>query len=264
MKTYTFLFLFICIFFVSGNSFSQCTPDMTVTDPEGNGEIFPLDLKFKQTYPVNLVLTIIPPPIATVGTYTVDIKRIVLKSIGNKPSWMTYTSNASIVTSQGGSGYEFMVGQKYCVLLTGTPPNGSFIGTDSMDVIVDAYQAPTNLLLAPANRNGGYIRFTVCAATDTTCFPTGIENLESVKFSLLENNTTIFTKNTTIRFNSEKSKNVELCVFDMLGRKIYNETTAATIGENKFLFSGENLRDGAYIYIVYDGKSKLSGRLIKS
>ena len=264
MKTIIFLFIFFGIFLLTTQSFSQCTPDLSVTDPEGNGEIFPLELIFKHTQPVNLVLTIIPPPTGTSGGYTADLKRIVLKDIQNKPSWMSYVSNATIVNSGGGSGYEFMVGTKYCVLLTGTPPDGSFVGVDSMAVIVDAYQSPTNLPIGAANQNGGYIKFTVCAATDTTCYPTGIDEMKDVSFSLLKNATTIFSGKTVIGFNSERIKNVELSVFDLLGRNIYTESIVAQNGENKFRFTGEKLRDGAYIYILYDGKTKLSGRLIKA
>lgn len=174
MKTNIFLFSFIGLFLLTNYTFSQCIPDMTVTDTDLPGEIFPLDLKFKQNQPVNMVLTIIPPPTTTQGANTFTLKRIVLKSIINKPSWMSYISSASTVTSPVGSsesGYEFVVGQKYCMLLSGTPPVGSFLGTDSMAIIVDAYLAPYNLLLGTSNQNGGYIRFTVCAATDTTCWP---------------------------------------------------------------------------------------------
>lgn len=181
MKTKIFLFPLSCFFFLLNQTFSQCTSDLTITDTDLPGEIFPLDLTFKQGTPVNLILTILPPPTAVQGSLTFNLKRIVLKSIGNKPSWMNYVSDAPTVTSGGGSGYEFMVGQKYCMVLSGTPPEGSFLGTDSMAVIVDAYQSPTGFILA-TNSNGGYIRFTVCALNDNSCWPQKVINPAELVF----------------------------------------------------------------------------------
>ena len=168
------LYSFLIMVF-TGTINAQCYPDMAVTDTDNPGEIFPLTITFKQGIGANLTLTIIPPPTAIQGIYTFNLYKIVVRSIGNKPAWLQYEPNAPYV--QTGSinpttGFELVVGQKYCMQVTGVP-DGSFIGTDSMSVIVDAYIGnETDQVLLAENQNGGYITFSVCAESDTNCAPT--------------------------------------------------------------------------------------------
>ncbi len=161
--------LFLSLFLLcAGTIKAQCYPDMAITDTDNPGEIYPLTISFKQGVGANLTLTIIPPPVANYQNYQFNLYKIVVRSIGNKPAWLQYEPNATIVSN----GFELIVGTKYCMQITGVP-DGSFIGTDSMSVMVDAYIGDANnQVLLAENQNGGYITFSVCAATDTNCTPT--------------------------------------------------------------------------------------------
>ncbi|MBI5219191.1 MAG: T9SS type A sorting domain-containing protein [Bacteroidia bacterium] len=398
--------LITALFILSGlfHSFSQCTPDPTITDPENDGTLFPDTLIFKQNRWVNLILTITPPPTATYQSQVFILSKIVIRNITNIPAGLSYVSNANIVQTgyqYPTTGYELVVGQRYCMLLSGTP-TGSFIGTDSMAVMVDAYIAGP--LLLAENENGGYVNYTVCAQTDSACVPTdgeipaelkfkqnkplnnmklsiappsqadyqgstynlykmvlrnisnkpawltyttnasqvttgtqnpvqgdefiigqkytmtlngtpdssfsgtdtmdfvvdlyrgtasqtvllaensysikmpytvclqsdtgchttGIQINEFAGFFLPESNPSVFGNTTKIRILSDKTKKIELCLYNMIGQLIYKEILNAETGENYFNFTGESLHAEPYIYTVSDYKNKFSKKLVKT
>ncbi len=405
MKIYfTFLTLLLFLSF-STLLQAQCIPDNTVTDTDLPGEIFPLELHFKQGVPTTLKLTIIPPPTAVNGSMHINLVKIVLRGLQNKPSWLGYSSNAVWVETGNDNpvwGYEFVVGQKYCINLWGVPPAGSFTGLDSMGVMVDAYIGTISnpILVGNENTNGGYVKFSICQSTDTTCwpekiidpaelvfkqgmtfsntlsyvppsqmsysgsfynlskvvvreitglpswvtysinaptistgtstpvtgyemltgkkytinfsgipdtsffgssnlvfkmdpylhngnliaeningeqipyrvcraadtecYPTGIKEIKTSTFKLISFNPFISENSAQIKFYSEKNKSVTLQVYDLLGKPVYSSTMQAIYGTNNFQFSCTEFPQGAYVFIISDHQSVLTGKLIKA
>lgn len=189
MKTYAVLLASLLILSVSTLLNAQCTPDYTVTDTDLPGEIFPLQLNFKQGVPTSLKLTIIPPPTATQNSVTVNLYRIVLRSLENMPSWLNYNSNATMVESGNDNpiwGYEFVVGNKYCINLWGTPPLNYSVGSYNIIVKVDAYtgNASTPVIVAENAAGDNPIVYTVCASSDTTCWPEKVIDPYELAFKL--------------------------------------------------------------------------------
>jgi hypothetical protein len=93
--------------------------------------------------------------------------------------------------------------------------------------------------------------------------PSNIENIYEEEFYII-NEPNPFISKTRIGCITGKAGEVELYVFDILGKLVYNEKIIAKRGENYFEFTGENLTKGIYIYSIYNNKSRLSRRLIKS
>jgi hypothetical protein len=151
----------LCTLVLSFNiAYSQnadCTPDASVTDPEGVGVRSPIDLPvgFIGDY-YNTVLTIISPEKAeTWGFLDITITKIQLTEMVNMPeglSWDTNTGNAD----------DYMyAGDKYCLVVEGIPSGTP--GIREIDVYANAWIRVIWESEAPGNpRNGGSVSYTLC------------------------------------------------------------------------------------------------------
>ncbi len=130
-KTLLFFVFAILFMFSTGFAFGQCTPDPSVTDPEGNGEMSPDTIEVTELTPFSMFVTYICPDTAYIGGGGhVNLHHITIRSIPNKPAWLNFVCNPS--------NCEFPAGVAECILFTGTPPSGS-AGYISLTVLVDVW-----------------------------------------------------------------------------------------------------------------------------
>lgn len=242
-----------------GIYYTICSQADTACIPT-QGEIYPRELQFKQTKNINnFRLSFVPPSQFAHNGNVFNLNKIVLKNITGKPAWLNYYVN----TTASGSDYDLLIGKKYSVIFTGTA-DSSFIGTDTLRFIGDIYNTATPPALIASNVEVGKIKFNVCVKTDNMCFPSGIEEQNTSTFSLIENYTNIFDKNVSLNFNSDIPGEFNLHVYNLLGQKIYNDTQKASHGKNSFNINSELINPGNYIFSIDNGKTKLTGRFIKT
>lgn len=259
MKKSLLYFVFSVLFvFMTGFAFGQCTPDPNLVDPDGTGRMDPDTIEATVGVPTNVTATIICPDTASLGAQGhLDIHHITLRSLQNKPAWMSYACNPA--------NCEFPSGVAKCVLITGTPlPSDT--GYTNITVLVDVWNT---------------IMGTPVCATCTT-YPNGYDSgmplvvrvhpagynvaeLEYKGFGTLAPQPNPFTSTTKLGCYTERPQTVSLRVFDILGKEVYNEKANTNAGENYFVFNGSNLNDGVYFYSVIDAQNHvITKKIIKS
>ncbi len=241
----------IMLMFWTISASAQCTPDPLVTDPEGNGEMVPDTLEGWEGTPMNLTLSIICPTNAVVNTTSILLHHITIKSIGNKPAWMSYATNPA-------SG-EFAAGSLQCALVTGTPTVGS-AGYTTMSVIVDVYANVGGMaLLAATDYNSGMpMVLWIHPAL-------GVDEMGNSGFGAIAPKPNPFNEQMHIGCYANDNRTASLKVMDMVGNLIYTETISTNVGENYFVFSGSELSNGIYFYTISDDRgNSTTKKMIKS
>ena len=230
---------------------AQCTPDPTVTDPEGNGEMVPDTLYAVENTPINSTFTVLAPDTVSYSGSTINLHHLTVKSLLNKPVWLSYACNTADCSFSGTTAG--------CVLATGTPPLGS-AGVYAMDVIVDVYITVLgNPMLAMSDYNSG-MPFVVIVHPEGW----GIdENASALKISQPQPNP--FTNITKISWTSKTNQQVKFRVTDVFGKQIFETTVTTVVGENDYNFDGSELSNGIYFYSITDEQNRtFTNRFIKS
>lgn len=225
---------------------AQCTPDPVVTDPEGNGEMVPDTLEGWEGTPMDLTLSIICPATADVGAGSIPLHHITIKSITNKPAWMSYACNPGTC--------EYAAGVLQCALVTGTPPAGS-AGTTTMDVLVDVYanMGGTPIQVATDYNGGMPLVLIIHPAAN-------VEEIGNTGFGLIPAQPNPFNNLMRIGCYSSDRRTCTLNIVDMVGNIIYTEKLITEAGNNYFTFSGANLTNGIYFYTIKDDRGNVVTR----
>jgi len=258
MKKSLLSIVFVSLFvFSAGFAFGQCTPDPLVTDPEGNGEMVPDTIEAQENVPLNLTLTIICPDTASVGSSGhITIDHIVVKSLLNKPAWLSYACNPS--------NCELPAGEAKCVLATGTPPLGS-AGYTSITVLVDVYSLILGTpvcVTCPTNPDGYDSGMPLVVHVSPAA---SVEENTHSTFGVIEPQPNPFNSTMKLGCYTETPQTVSLRVFDMVGSEVYSENLNTNAGENYFNFNGGNLNDGVYFYSIKDASNRvITEKFIKS
>jgi hypothetical protein len=223
-----------------------CTPDtIGCVDVLLPGEICPdtlpegeLGVEYNQT------VTILPPATYTYEEFTITIIKIQIIGVDSLPPGLEYEVNAE----------DLYPDTAYCSLISGTPTDTGLF-TLSITVLPYILFGVDTVAWDPmVDDSSVSIRINA---------PSNIENIYEEEFYII-NESNPFISKTRIGCITGKAGEVELYVFDILGKLVYNEKIIAKKGENYFEFTGENLTKGIYIYSIYNNKSRLSRRLIKS
>jgi len=257
MKKSLLYFVFVSLFvFSAGFAFGQCTPG-PLTDPEGNGEMDPDTIEAQENVPLNLTLTIICPDTASVGSSGhITIDHIVVRSLLNKPAWLSYVCNPS--------NCELPAGEAKCVLATGTPPLGS-AGYTSITVLVDVYAliVGTPVCVTCATNPDGYDSGMPLVVHVSPAASVTEHNYNA--FGIIEPQPNPFNSTTKLGCFTETPQTVKLRVYNMVGGEVYSEDLNTNAGENYFNFNGNNLNDGVYFYSITDeNKRVITEKFIKS
>ncbi len=224
----------------------QCTPDtigcIDVLEP---GQICPDTLpEGKLGVEYNQTVTILPPPTYTFEQFTVKIIKIQIISVDSLPPGLVYEVNAE----------DLYPDTAYCSLISGTPTD---TGLYSLAIKVVPYillGVDTIPWEPQVNDTSIFIRITASS---------NIGDIYKDEFHII-NDPNPFDSKTRLGCTTGKPGEVELYVFDILGKLIYREKIIVKRGENYFEFTGENLKNGIYIYSIKNDKTTYSRRLIKS
>jgi hypothetical protein len=250
-----FLLLIFSTFLIFNNLssvYAQCTPNVACVDTGATGEMCPLTLPVGTVgVPYSQVVTIIPPASGMVGSTTINLCAIKIKSITNLPPGLTYTTSPS-------NGYFAVTSPytRYCALISGTPTTA---GTYNLNIKVTPY----TLIIT-------YCTSTGTDVTDTTSLSITINNNVGIGDNSMSKNYEVnclqnpFSNTTQIAFYSNTIEEYELKIHDMLGNIVYREKISAVIGDNVFRFTGTSLHSGMYMFSVSNKKKIITKKLIKS
>ncbi|MBN2213648.1 MAG: T9SS type A sorting domain-containing protein [Bacteroidales bacterium] len=248
MKKQTLLLISIaCIMLTPGKSYSQCMPDtVTCRDILEPGQICPdilpdgyLGVSYNQT------VTILPPSSATMYDIPFTIVKIKIDTIENLPPGIVYEANAT----------ELYPDTAYCVLLSGIPTEtGEFEVSITVIPYIDLIG---NVIKADAVVNDTSVKISVHGPND-------IQNIPDEEFYIIGNHPNPFYETTELGFIIDKSSLVKLNIYNNIGMIIYSETIEAEPGENFFMFNGDHMVPGCYIYTIVYEQVIYSDKLIKS
>ena len=237
----------ILILGLSQRGFSQCEPDLvSCVDVDEPGQMCPSVLPdgFVDEY-YEQIITVLTPKSGNVGGLNINVHKLKLESIENLPAGIDYQTTTD----------EFYADEAYCVSLTGTP---LAIGTYNLKITVIPYV----LFLGIPVKWGVYVDSTsIVMHVGNSTFS---DPLSSQDFSLINAYPNPFSSGTRVGFVGKDEKDVELRVFNMLGRQLYYEKVVSTIGDNYFDFAGYELEPGYYLYAIIREEKVLNGRLIKN
>jgi hypothetical protein len=93
------------------------------------------------------------------------------------------------------------------------------------------------------------------------CLPLGVAEIIA-PVSAKGNFPNPFVKNTSIQFNSDAAKTVNLSVSNMVGKVVYTSKLQASKGENNVNFTADQLTPGVYFYTISDGKNSVTRRMV--
>jgi hypothetical protein len=255
----TLLFFLACtlILFYTGRSFGQCTPDPSVTDPEGNGEMVPDTLEAIETVALNQTVTIIAPDAATFLGSPISILYIAVKNLQNKPSWLTYACTPS--------NCQFTGSVSRCVQTTGTPPAGS-AGFYNVTVLVDVFVTSLSgpfCFSCSFYPNGYDSGMPLVVWVHPASW--GVTEQIYKGFGIINPKPNPFSNTVTLGCYTENPQNVSLKVLDMVGQEVYSENLSTVTGENYFRFNGSDLANGIYFYSITDARNHIiTKKMIKS
>jgi hypothetical protein len=227
--------------------YGQCTPDtIGCVDELLPGEICPdtlpdgeLGVEYNQT------VTIWPPESYFIEEFstTITIIKIRIISVDSLPPGLEYEVNADTLYP----------GTAYCSLISGIPTDTGLF-TLAIKVVPYIFLVDTIIEWTPmVDDTSVFIRINA---------PSNIKDLAREEFQII-NEPNPFNSTTRIGCITGMAGEVELYIFDVLGKLVYNEKMIIKRGENYFEFTGENLSKGIYIYSIKNNKTSYSRRLIK-
>ncbi len=240
-------FVPILIIGTSYTSFSQCIPDTANCEDIGNpGEICPDTLPSgMQGVPYEEIITIISPDSAGIGDVSTPLVKVRLDTVLNMPPGIIYESEYG----------EFFPDSVYCISLSGTPTDtGTFYLGITVTPFIDILG---NVVAMPA------------VVDDTSIFI----RIEAPSLSELTNNNGFrvfaafpnpYRESTQIGYSLSTPGEIELLVYNMLGRMVWQEKGKDLPGRNFFKFTGNMLPPGVYLYSVIHKDQIINNKLVKS
>ena len=225
---------------------AQCNPDIVnCIDTGVPGQICPLELVdgYMNT-PYEEVVTVIPPESYDYNGTPIVLSHIKILDVQNTPPGVSFESNATDNL--------FTVGSAYCILISGTP---TALGDYPLKITIQPYIA---------NIPMPYV------VTDSTSLSIEVlpENMgvvvtSNTRFSVENIIPNPFTNNPEILFDLPSPGNVELLVWDGLGRQLIEQKQVGQTGNNSISVEATDLMPGMYFYTLSFNEEVRKGTMIK-
>ncbi len=228
------------------SGYGQCVADTAnCKDIDKPGQVCPDSLPVAElNTPYEQVFTIIPPYEFDFEGAVFTIHKILIDSVTNLPSGLSYEANAT----------ELFPDSSYCVLISGTPIE---LGTFFLKIYVTPFVEFMESIFQSAQ-----------TVDDTSLFitvqsATGLPGISTDQIMLLPVKPNPFTMSSRIGLTSDRFGVGNLYVFYITGQMAHHEEIWVQPGKNYFDFRGETLRKGIYLYKVsFMGKS-FTSRVVK-
>lgn len=250
---------------------AQCTPGNIATDfqpaigttiPSGAiGSQYNQTILFKA--PAQLTVSAsdltLPAPLNTFAallpaSFSVQVNSMNVNGISGQPAGLTGTAN--------GSG-TYNAGQQGCLQIAGIPTEGG-----NFTVTLDVEYSVTVDASALGLPIGGTFAIPTPvpspqARTYNMSVPTSIEELTGNTFNAIVAPNP-FDVATNIIYTNPQQGNVDLSVYNMLGKLVYSNTYEAKAGKNTIALNAVNMASGMYIYNLSNGKEVRTGKMTVS
>ncbi|MCB2208382.1 MAG: T9SS type A sorting domain-containing protein [Bacteroidetes bacterium] len=229
---------------------AQCTPgdESTCPDPENNGEVCPAVLPngiIETSY--NQQFTIIAPPEYDIEGNIIPLHHIKIVDVKNLPPGITWETNASDSV--------FMVGEYYCVLLSGTcNETGTFPLKIVVDVYIDFFGQPVY---------AAQITDSTSISMKVTWDPDGIEDYQenSLAINIWPNP---FQDEFSFELPDKSNEPVNIEIFSIIGSRLISKNFAARVQSNIYRIDGSQLPQGTYLLKVTSDEKKVTKLIRKS
>jgi hypothetical protein len=206
-----------------------------------------------------------------------------INSVDGLPAGFTYIPNQTVWTN-GGASPNFTQVQGCVSIISSQATIQSILASNPngvdfpFAVVVDAKVANTNNTLANLLINNAWLsdlsavpgitaisvpgyKIRVRNNSADGCLPLGVAEIIA-PVSAKGNFPNPFVKNTSIQFNSDAAKTVNLSVSNMVGKVVYTSKLQASKGENNVNFTADQLTPGVYFYTISDGKNSVTRRMV--
>lgn len=281
----------------AGSAIAQCTPNEQYADStfgvwpdttenlpcafadNASGYSAVIDLKTLTDTTVSITLGGIP---LNLEAY---IEAFRINGVTGLPAGFNYIPNQS-VWANGGATPNFTAVQGCVSIVAAQSTLADIIAANPtgidypLTVVVDAKIKNTNNQLANAVISDAWLseltsipgitaipvegyKLRIRPVTTAECGTTAVAEISS-SVSIDGNYPNPFSKTTSIRFNSSSTKNMELKVFNMVGKEMMKSNFKAVKGENSYTLLNEKLTPGVYFYTLSDGKNTATRRMIVS
>jgi hypothetical protein len=291
------LFTVIAAASFAGSAIAQCTPNEQYADStfgvwpdttenlpcafadNASGYSAVIDLKTLTDTTVSITLGGIP---LNLEAY---IEAFRINGVTGLPAGFNYIPNQSVWTN-GGATPNFTAVQGCVSIVAAQSTLADIIAANPtgidypLTVVVDAKIKNTNNPLANAVISDAWLseltsipgitaipvegyKLRIRPVTTAECGTTAVAEIAS-SVSIDGNYPNPFSKTTSIRFNSSSTKNMELKVFNMVGKEMMKSNFKAVKGENSYTLLNEKLTSGVYFYTLSDGKNTATRRMIVS
>ncbi len=222
---------------------AQCTPadSTTCPDPEGNGAVCPDTLKtayLNRAY--EQVVTMLIPSTYDTGIYSIPLHHVQLKDVGGLPNGIRWESNADK--------NNFMAGEYYCVLFSGTPTQtGHYV----LKIIVDVYSSYNDVPI--------YVGQTI----DSTSIWIDVLDANAVRqhsaaFFGFKTWPNPFRTNFQLEFTDVMAGNIEIDIYNLLGQLLYHQKYKSVVGKNRISVPGLNFAPQTMIIRLKQGNQVYS------
>ncbi|MBD79225.1 MAG: hypothetical protein CL840_09920 [Crocinitomicaceae bacterium] len=239
MKTLLFTCIFILGTFLG---YAQCTPDPSRISP-GNytsaGEGLMNDAEINKPY--TETITFIPQVTYDTFGFPIVVDSIMINQVKSLPTGLSFQTKKLMVKR----------GEKTCIQISGTPTAASEVGT--IDIILDlTYYAnggnsikhPKTLKLELVKEKAVSVPKLKDPAITVKIFPNPV------------------TSRAKFQITNPTQDNVSLNVYDLFGKKVYENKNIELDHVNSFAFDGTDYSRGIYIYQLTNGTEKTIGHIL--
>ncbi|MEM9916536.1 MAG: T9SS type A sorting domain-containing protein [Bacteroidota bacterium] len=269
-----FLPLFVLLLLCSFQSQAQtCMPNPDVVDSSAFVLPIPYDSDEQiggivDTACVNnyyeTALTFEVPATLSLGGFTITVDSVELDpdnpdAVMGLPEGLQYTCNrpdCKFISSVDSTG---------CALIFGTPTSNNTLGDFPLQITIRAYTAigPQNIIFPNSdlpNADGEYI-IHVGPENSPSCTLVSAEEVYKESFSV-QANPNPFAYFTNINVDAVEEDDLELMVFNLLGRQVFQRNIHVFEGRNTFEFDATDLPAGIYLYALTDGKNVITKKML--
>lgn len=241
-----FLIAMLMVWTVTGLS-AQCEPDtVDCIDTGLPGEICPRFLPeatLNNDYDESI--TVLAPASFDIEGVAINVEYIVIDSVRNLPPGISYWANAD----------KFYPDTAYCIQLFGTPTQQ---GEFQLVIYVTPFVNYLNTVIQGTQ---------VVDDTSVTMLvrgPSGMDLSQAPGFQVRPTVPNPFTESVLLGFYTPADDHIELKVYNILGKMVYEETQRVPPGEHFFNFDGRYLLPGTYFYRITNSGQLHTGKFIKS
>ncbi|MBK8847928.1 MAG: T9SS type A sorting domain-containing protein [Bacteroidetes bacterium] len=237
-----------CFIFSVQLSYSQCIPDPNITIPG----IYPDSATGLAPGmvgdPYSEVIQIRVPLDTSLLGVQIVVDSITLLSVSSLPPGLSSACNPSTC--------KFLGGTNGCILIDGIPTAaGSYqmkaVTSTRAHTLIGSFQLPAQI-------------DTIDYYIISIAGPNSINNLNSGRFEMMQNEPNPFNSITNITFNTPIESSLEFKVYNLLGKEVLRKTILTEAGKNILKLEANDFTPGVYMYSLSNGVRTFTKRMIVS